>query len=184
MDVLIQLLDPYDLPGVEIENDYSQLRGWLKHQNERCSIRLRQEIALILVNNWMNQASDIYSTHQAAHGEFWKLLYGELVRAYPFIYENDTSATSVKNYGARVKKLVDESIALGLAIKGQEMDIVPATVKEGEQKFDVEIMVDVDGQKSGIMQLCICPPFIIRGFPRRKLLKKGRVLCSPSVKSN
>lgn len=187
MDVLVQTLNLNAFPGVEVVEDYNRLQCWLEDQNacSRFPIRLRQEMALVVAKNDMDKDSSVYRSRHAALQNSWKYLYSGLVKAYPFVYQHDKAEPDIqKHYGAKVQILVDQTISLGLAIKGQEVDITAAAVAEGEQLFDPELMVDEDGQTSGIVQLCVCPPFVAGDFSTIKILEKGRVLCCPSEKLN
>lgn len=187
MDVLVQILNLNVFPGVEVVEDYNRLQYWLEDQNSctRFPIRLRQEMALVVVKKDMDKDSDVYRSRHAALQNSWKYLYSGLVKAYPFVYQHDKAEPDVqKHYGAKVQILVDQTISLGLAIKGQEVDITAAAVAEGEQLFDAELMIDEDGQTSGTVQLCVCPPFVAGDTSSVRVLAKGRVLCRPSKNSS
>ncbi|ORY95763.1 hypothetical protein BCR43DRAFT_475758 [Syncephalastrum racemosum] len=184
MDVLVQNLNLNVFPGVEILDAYNQLQYWLEDQqlpSAIVSVRLRQEFALLVARDEGNKESDVCKSRHMALQNSWKYLYSGLVKAYPFVYQHDKAEPDVrKHYGARVQVLVEQAISLGLAIKGQEVDVTAAAVAEGQQAYDPELMVDEDGQTSGIVQFCICPPFVVGNSPDPlKTLEKGRVLCSP-----
>lgn len=184
MDVLVQNLNLNVFPGVDILDAYNQLQYWLEDQqlpSTIVSVRLRQEFALLVARDEANKESDVCKSRHMALQNSWKYLYSGLVKAYPFVYQHDKAEPDVrKHYGARVQVLVEQAISLGLAIKGQEVDVTAAAVAEGQQAYDPDLMVDEDGQTSGIVQFCICPPFVVGNSPDPlKTLEKGRVLCTP-----
>lgn len=185
MDVLVQNLNLNVFPGLDIIDQYNQLQYWLEdNYTEQCAnlpTRLRQEIALVIHKMESDKTSQVYKSRHTALQNNWKYLYSGLVKAYPFVYQHDKAEPDVrKHYGARVQMLVEQAISLGLAIKGQEQDITAAAVAEGEQSFDPETMIDEDGQTSGIVGFCICPPFVVGNLDSVTTLLKGRVLCTSS----
>ncbi|KAI8147712.1 hypothetical protein BJV82DRAFT_593069 [Fennellomyces sp. T-0311] len=188
MDVLVQNLNLNVFPGVEIVDAYNQLQYWLEDnisdQNAAFPVRLRQEVALVVFKTETDKESDVYRSRHSALQNNWKYLYSGIVKAYPFVYQHDKAEPDVRrHYGAKVQLLVDQAINLGLAIKGQELDVTAAAVTEGEQVFDPELMVDEDGQTSGTVCFCVCPPFVVGNPAPIKTLLKGRVLCNLSPKS-
>ncbi|KAJ8659463.1 hypothetical protein O0I10_004828 [Lichtheimia ornata] len=183
MDVLVQNLNLNVFPGLDIIDHYNQLQYWLEdNYTEQCAnlpTRLRQEIALVIHKTESDKNSQVYKSRHTALQNNWKYLYSGLVKAYPFVYQHDKAEPDVrKHYGARVQMLVEQAISLGLAIKGQEEDITAAAVAEGEQSFDPETMIDEDGQNSGTVVFCICPPFVVGNLDSVRTLLKGRVLCT------
>lgn len=183
MDVLVQNLNLNVFPGLDIVDQYNQLQYWLEdNYTDQCAnlpTRLRQEIALVIHKTEADKSSQVYKSRHTALQNNWKYLYSGLVKAYPFVYQHDKAEPDVrKHYGARVQMLVEQAISLGLAIKGQEEDITAAAVAEGEQSFDPETMIDEDGQTSGTVVFCICPPFVVGNLDSVRTLLKGRVLCT------
>ncbi|KAF7726479.1 hypothetical protein EC973_008714 [Apophysomyces ossiformis] len=176
MDVLVQNLNLNVFPGLEITEPYNQLQSFLETHNPSFAIRLRQELALVVAEKNAKGSDIDQALHNAVQNN-WKYLYGGLTKAYPFIYQHDKAEPDVrKHYGAKVQVLVEQAVALGFAIKGQEVDITASDIREGIQRFDPDIMVDEDGLSSGIIEFCICPPFVVITPPYRPL-EKGRVLC-------
>ncbi|KAI7873005.1 hypothetical protein BDF14DRAFT_1716423, partial [Spinellus fusiger] len=180
MDVLVQNLNSNVFPGLshEATEAYQELCTFFELHDKAFSIRLRQELALVVVekkgqNNTIDKA--LHDTLQSN----WKYLYGGLSKAFPFLYQHDKSEPDVrKHYGAKIQKLVEQTVSLGCAIKGQEIAITGTDVREGEQAFDGELMVDVDHQTSGVVVFCICPPFVTLSDPYG-CLEMGKVLCRP-----
>ncbi|KAG0175500.1 hypothetical protein DFQ28_000077 [Apophysomyces sp. BC1034] len=176
MDVLVQNLNLNVFPGLDITEPYNQLQAFLEIHNPPFSIRLRQELALVVAEKNAKDSDIDRALHNAVQSN-WKYLYGGLTKAYPFIYQHDKAEPDVrKHFGAKVQVLVEQAVALGFAIKGQEVDITASDIREGVQKFDPDMMVDEDGQSSGTIEFCICPPFVVITPPYRPL-EKGRVLC-------
>ncbi|KAI8337275.1 hypothetical protein BC941DRAFT_427224 [Chlamydoabsidia padenii] len=144
------------------------------------SIRLRQQVASTVVAAQQHDETVKQELQQVVQGH-WKYLYGGLAKAYPYIYHHDTTLeTDVrKHFGAQIQGLVEQAVALGFAIKGLEMDITAADVQEGTQQLDLALMDDLLGNKSGIIQFCISPPFRI--FNQHDPLVKGKVLCASTT---
>ncbi|KAG0171157.1 hypothetical protein DFQ28_000236 [Apophysomyces sp. BC1034] len=177
MDVLVQNMNLNVFPGLQVSSEYNELQSFFENHDPPFSIRLRQELALVVVSQ-NKPGSDVFrSLHQAVSAN-WKFLYGGLVKAYPYIYQHDKNEPDVrKHYGGKVQVLVEQAMSLGFAMKGQEFDIAAADTRELTQEFDPELMEDEDGQGSGVVEFCICPPFVVyTEHPRT--LEKGRVLCS------
>ncbi|KAI8393416.1 uncharacterized protein BYT42DRAFT_506931 [Radiomyces spectabilis] len=181
MDVLVQNLNSNVFPGLQVVDAYNQLQSWFETHDPAFSIRLRQEMALVVVAHSTSD-NDVHKLLHNAVQNNWKYLYGGLVKAYPFIYQHDKSEPVIrKHYGAKVQVLVEQALALGFAIKSQEVDITAADIREGIQQFDPESMIDIDDQTSGTIEFCISPPFAVI-HPAYRSLVKGRVLCSPHAK--
>ncbi|KAI8366783.1 uncharacterized protein BYT42DRAFT_143145 [Radiomyces spectabilis] len=177
MDVLVQNMNLNVFPGLQVADEYNQLQYFFEKHDPAFSIRLRQEIALVVVAKNI-RGNDVHQSLYQAVQNNWKFLYGGLIKAYPSIYQYDKAETDVrKQYGAKVQMLVEHSMALGFAMKGQEVDIAAADTRERVQPFNPELMIDQDNRNSGIVQFCICPPFVVYGSQIRAL-EKGRVLCS------
>ncbi|KAI9254544.1 hypothetical protein BDA99DRAFT_562643 [Phascolomyces articulosus] len=176
MDYLIPNLTPNTIPGLAVIRDYSRLEYWLRNHNVYMSIRLRQEIAKCIVGDGQRLlAKEIKSKTQG--------LYTNLNEAYPYMKQfDDNESDPEKTYETKVRKLVEYSIGLGFAMKGQEVDIVPAVVQEGVQPFNPGTMVDEESLKEGIIEFCICPPFIIYDNYQNNVLEKGRVFCLAPIR--
>jgi hypothetical protein len=203
MDVLVQNFNLSEIAGCACSDDYAQLALWfLDHDTDDTttkdndddnndninnndlsdamvfSIRLRQQVAFTVVAAQQHKDTIKQDLQQVVQNH-WKYLYGGLAKAYPYIYHHDTSLeTDVdKHFGAQIQGLVEQAVALGFAIKGLEVDITAADVQEGTQRLDLALMDDLLGNRSGIIQFCISPPFRI--FNQVEPLVKGKVLCSP-----
>ncbi|KAI9027319.1 hypothetical protein CLU79DRAFT_741334 [Phycomyces nitens] len=181
MDVLIQNLNVSFFPGLSTAatSAYNELCTFFRQYDKEFAIRLRQELALVVVKSKGQKETIDKELHDTLQSN-WKYLYGGLSKAYPFLYQHDKSEPDVrKHYGAKIQKLVEQAVTLGCAIKGQEIVITGADVREGTQHFDTNFMVDEDGQTSGVVAFCICPPFVVLSDPYR-CLEAGKVLCKPN----
>ncbi|KAI8337597.1 hypothetical protein BC941DRAFT_396486 [Chlamydoabsidia padenii] len=176
MDVLVQNMNLNVFPGLTILDHYNDMAFWLeRYDTYGFATRLRQEIALVMCKE---NNSLIQQKLQDASYSNWKFLYGGLVKAYPFIYQHDKQErVAQKQYAHKIQGLVELAMVLGFAMKGQEVDVAAAETRERVQAFDPDLMVDEDGQTSGIVDFCICPPFVVYG-ETIYTLEKGRVLCS------
>ncbi|KAI8093898.1 uncharacterized protein BX664DRAFT_279085 [Halteromyces radiatus] len=182
MDVLVQNMNLNVFPGLtSLSDDYNDMAFWFEKYDPAFSTRLRQEIALVMVKKNKTSGNEIHKRLHEAVQANWKFLYGGLIKAYPFVYQHDKHEPDTrKHYGAKVQVLVEHSMALGFAMKGQEVDVAAAETRERVQLFDEALMVDEDGQTSGVVDFCVCPPFVVYGS-KVYTLEKGRVLCSPST---
>ncbi|KAL0081546.1 hypothetical protein J3Q64DRAFT_1731583 [Phycomyces blakesleeanus] len=181
MDVLIQNLNVSFFPGLSTAatSAYNELCTFFRQHDREFATRLRQELALVVVKNKGQKETIDKELHDILQSN-WKYLYGGLSKAYPFLYQHDKIEPDVrKHYGAKIQKLVEQAVTLGCAIKGQEIVITGADVREGTQIFDSNFMVDEDGQTSGVVAFCICPPFVVLCEPYR-CLEAGKVLCKPN----
>ncbi|GAN10538.1 eukaryotic translation initiation factor 3 subunit J-like [Mucor ambiguus] len=196
MDVLVQNLNINVFPGLSCNNDFLVLHQWFDQNDTSTffSTRLRQELSMMVVqNNTDSGAGDIQQTWKKFVDRNWNHLYRGLQKAYPayLVKKSDTTvseqALSVANeYGKKLRSLVEFTMNLGSAIKGQEVCITAVDVREGKQSFDGQLMDDEDGQTNGTIAFCISPPFVVKVANRYEPLLKGRVLCfpSPSVSSS
>ncbi|CAO3610881.1 unnamed protein product [Cunninghamella echinulata] len=183
MDVLVENMNLNLFPGLSQMDAYNELATWFEKYDTDFSIRLRQEMTLVIVKKNI-RGSDISKEISAANQHKWRFLYSGLVRAYPFIYQFDKQEPNLsQHFGAKVHNLVELSMDLGFAIKGQEVDIAAAETKEKVQLFDPLYMIDEDGQTSGTVEFCICPPFVVYGT-NHIVLERGRVLCFPTQQNN
>ncbi|KAL9536818.1 hypothetical protein MBANPS3_012339 [Mucor bainieri] len=196
MDVLVQNLNINVFPGLSCNSDFLVLHQWFDQNDTSTffSTRLRQELSMMVVqNNTDNGAGDIQQTWKKFVDRNWNHLYRGLQKAYPtyLVKKSDTTiseqAMAVANeYGKKLRNLVEFTMSLGSAIKGQEVCITAVDVREGKQPFDGQLMDDEDGQTNGTIAFCISPPFVVKVANRYEPLLKGRVLCfpSPSVSSS
>ncbi|KAI8088890.1 uncharacterized protein BX664DRAFT_279532 [Halteromyces radiatus] len=199
MDVLVQNFNLSEIAGCACSDDYAQIALWfLDHDDMNSkpssisissstlstdvsdcmvfSIRLRQQVASTVVAAQLKR-DDVKQQLQQVVQAHWKYLYGGLAKAFPYIYQHDTTLEPdvQKHFGAQIQTLVEQAVALGFAIKGLEVDITAADVQEGSQVLDLTLMDEVQGLNSGIIQFCISPPFKV--FNRTEPLVKGKVLC-------
>lgn len=196
MDVLVQNLNINVFPGLSCNNDFLVLHQWFDQNDTSTffSTRLRQELSMMVAqNNTDSGAGDIQQTWKKFVDRNWNHLYRGLQKAYPtyLVKKSDTTiseqAMAVANeYGKKLRNLVEFTMNLGSAIKGQEVCITAVDVREGKQPFDGQLMDDEDGQTNGTIAFCISPPFVVKVANRYEPLLKGRVLCfpSPSVSSS
>ncbi|KAG2233222.1 hypothetical protein INT48_007642 [Thamnidium elegans] len=165
MDVLVQNLNINIFPGLACNPEFLELSNWFDQYDTSpfYSTRLRQELSMLVVNNKSNANSDIEQT--------WKKC----------VDQSSAAVAAANEYGKKLRKLVEDTICLGSAIKGQEECITAVDVREGVQQFDSSLMEDEDGQTSGTIAFCISPPFVVKLSNRYEPLVKGRVLCFPST---
>lgn len=161
-------------PGLEVNDAFSSVSNWLSSHGSPFSVRLRQQLAAIIVKSQKDS-----ELQQAAHAERTRvidLIYNDLADVYhPFMRDNDAQVDEEKRYYAKVTDIVDKAMKLAIAIRGQEVDITTLDTKEGEQPFDEETMVDVKGKTAGTVRFCICPPFV-GGDGEHGFLEKGKVV--------
>ncbi|KAI7888614.1 uncharacterized protein EV154DRAFT_517211 [Mucor mucedo] len=183
MDVLVRNLNINLFPGLACDPQFLELSNWFDQFDDShfFSTRLRQEISMIVVNNIHTTGSDIEQSWKKAVDSNWHYLYRGLQKAYPSYLssKNNTENSACIQYSNKLRTLVEDTIALGSAIKGQEVSITASDVREGIQLFDPKLMEDQDGQLEGTIAFCISPPFVIKIANRYEPLVKGRVLCFP-----
>ncbi|ORX55128.1 hypothetical protein DM01DRAFT_1335427 [Hesseltinella vesiculosa] len=175
-DVLLQNLTLHDMVGCACSEDYTTMYHWLQdHQLDDLATDLRQHLARSVVRGQKEQEIKQHLEHTIR--QHWKYLYSGLRKAYPFIYQHDTSDQNdlTTHFGAQVQQLVDQAAALGFSMKGFEQDITPTAVEEGTQLLDPDLMDDLNGHTEGIIQFCVSPPFRLVHQPHP--LVKGRVIC-------
>lgn len=201
MDVLVQNLNINIFPGLSCNPEFLQLSNWFEQNDTSAffSTRLRQELSMLVVQNRTTTGSDIEQTWKKCVDRNWHHLYRGLQKAYPnyllsskrastsnnssgISLDETAAVTAATEYGKKLRTLVEETISLGSAIKGQEVCITAVDVREGIQPFDSHLMDDEDGQTSGTIAFCISPPFIVKVSNRLRYepLVKGRVLCFPT----
>lgn len=116
----------------------------------------------------------------------WHHLYRGLQKVYPTYLGKKDAATANDQemtlaYSKKLHGLVEYTVRLGYAIKGQEACITAGDVREGQQRFDAQLMEDEDDQTEGVIAFCISPPFVVKNADRYEPLVKGRVLCFPAT---
>lgn len=178
MDVLVQNMNYNTFTGLKISQPYSQLQMWFERYEVSFCTRLRQEIAKVVVSGNVPN-SDIQMEIQKLNKRMYTSLYTSLLKSYPFIEQHDINEKDTdKQYSVMLRTMVEHASNIGYAMRGQEVEIAAAAVGEGSELFDPKTMIDEDGQTSGVIQFCVCPPFIMYGA-RVDILEKARVLCSP-----
>lgn len=182
MDVLVRNLNINLFPGLACDPQFLELSNWFEQNDTSLffSTRLRQELSMIVVKNKDAIGSDIELSWKKVVDSNCHYLYRGLQKAYPsyLLSPKHTDSPSTE-YSNKLRKLVQETIALGSAIKGQEVSITAVDVREGVQLFDPKLMEDEDGQLDGTIAFCISPPFVVKISNRYEPLVKGRVLCFP-----
>jgi hypothetical protein len=168
MDVLIQNMNYNVFMGLRISSSYTQLQMWFERYEPSFGTRFRQEIAKVAVSG----GADIQQEIQKFNKRMYASLYTSLTQAFPFMEQQES-------YAVQLMSMVELASHIGYAMRGQEIEIAAVAVGEGSEVLDSYKMVDVDGQTAGVIQLCICPPFIMYGN-RMEILEKARVLCFPS----
>ncbi|CEP17008.1 hypothetical protein [Parasitella parasitica] len=191
MDVLVQNLNINVFPGLSCNNDFLVLQQWFDQNDSSTffSTRLRQELSMLVVqNNKEDGVGDIQQTWKKFVDRNWNHLYRGLQKAYPtyLVKKSDTAVSEeamavASEYGKKLRNLVEFTMSLGSAIKGQEVCITAVDVREGKQSFDGQLMDDEDRQTKGIVAFCISPPFVVKISNRYEPLLKGRVLCLPTT---
>ncbi|KAI8384002.1 hypothetical protein BD560DRAFT_364098, partial [Blakeslea trispora] len=182
MDVLVQNMNTNFFPGLTCNEAFVELQQWFEEYNVHLfSTRLRQELSMIIVQQKGNMGSDVQLSWQQAVDRHWSHLYRGLQKAFPsFLAKKPADTPSANEYSQQLRKLVEDAVMLGSAIKGQEVTITAVDVREGSQPLDSSLMDDIDGQFSGTIAFCISPPFIVNTGDQYKTLVKGKVLCFPS----
>jgi hypothetical protein len=163
-------------PGLDINDAYAALSQWFTEHDSNFSIRLRQQLALILVKNNKTADSELQQAVQQEKKRIADLIYNDLADIYsPFLRENDAQVSEEKSYYAKVTDILDKAFKLAVAIRGQEVDITTLDLDEGKQEIDEETMVEVRGKSSGVVRFCICPAFV-GGDGEHGFLEKGKVV--------
>lgn len=188
MDVLVQNLNLHYFPGLSCGPELTQLQQWFEQNDSSShfSTRLQQEVTLLVAQNNQKAGEEVQEIWQKCADKNWTHLYKGLQKAYPTylakkttdqkVIDEQTQANAIA-YGKKLRELVDYSMSLGSAIKGQEVSITAVDVREGVQPIDCSLMDDVDGQTCGTVGFCISPPFVMRAAKGYEPLIKGKVLC-------
>ncbi|KAG2172743.1 hypothetical protein INT43_000090 [Umbelopsis isabellina] len=162
-------------PGLHINGAYSEMNRWLQVHGSDFSTRLRQQLSAIIAKS--KPDSETQQEAQAARAEIIDRVYNDLAEIYdPFLRESDGSQEGNAGYIGKVREIIDKSLRLSIAIRGQDVDIHILPVKEGEQSFDEETMVELKGKNEGKIKFCICPPFV-GGDGEHGFVEKGKVVC-------
>ncbi|KAL1915534.1 uncharacterized protein VTP21DRAFT_6658 [Calcarisporiella thermophila] len=149
------------LPGLEISNPYFEVYNWLLQRQPQWATRLRQQITAAAVRDKESQEKMASAAARAADE-----LAAIFMRVYPRWSDNNNKLGDITNM----------TLQLSIAMRGQEIEIHPLPIKEGQQEFDPEIM-EMDAKSrmdSGRVTFCICPPFI-GGDGDHGFLEKGKV---------
>ncbi|KAI8367506.1 uncharacterized protein BYT42DRAFT_586513 [Radiomyces spectabilis] len=161
-------------PGLSVNDAFSSLSKWLMDHDSQFSVRLRQQLASIIVKS--GKDGELQQAAQTEKIRIAELIYKDLADIYhPFIRENDESVDEEKRYFAKITDILDKALKLAIAMRGQEVDISTVDIEEGKQAFDEETMVDVKGKTSGVVRFCICPAFA-GGDGEHGFLEKGKVV--------
>jgi hypothetical protein len=184
MDVLVQNLNINIFPGLSCNNEFLELQTWFDQHDTSSffSTRLRQELSLVVIQQ--QNKGQVAATLKKCVDRNWHHLYRGLQKAYPTYLANKDGASAdeqsvAQAYSKKLRGLVEYTVGLGSAIKGQEVCITAVDVREGKQSFDAQLMEDEDGQTSGVIAFCISPPFVVKIANQYEPLVKGRVLCFP-----
>lgn len=185
MDYLMLHMAPNDFPGLSVVKDYAKLDYWLRDTDHHIAIRLRQQLASCIVADESRLQDPQHpltkEINTASHD-----LYSNLKNAYPYIAQHDKEESDAgKRYDTLIRKLVQHSMDIVFAMKGQEVDILIPPVQEGMQQFDPQTMIDEDGAISGTIEFCISPPFLVLlDDGTCRVLEKGRMFCVPTSGKN
>ncbi|CAO3690017.1 unnamed protein product [Umbelopsis ramanniana] len=163
-------------PGLHINGAYSEMSRWLQDHGSEFSTRLRQQLTAIIAKS--KPETDIQVEAQSARAHILEVVYNDLAEIYdPVMRETDQAAQDGNGaYYSKIREIIDKSLKLSIAIRGQDVDISILPIQEGEQSFDEETMVEVKGKTEGKIKFCICPPFF-GGDGEHGFLEKGKVVC-------
>ncbi|CAM0140730.1 unnamed protein product [Umbelopsis sp. WA50703] len=162
-------------PGLHINGAFLEVNRWLQVHGSDFSTRLRQQLSAIIAKS--KPDSETQQEAQAARTEIIDRVYNDLAEIYdPFLRESDAGQEGNGGYLGKVREIIDKSLKLSIAIRGQDVDIHILPVKEGEQSFDEDTMVELKGKTEGDIKFCICPPFV-GGDGEHGFVEKGKVVC-------
>lgn len=163
-------------PGLHINGAYSEMSNWLRLHGSEFSTRLRQQLTAIIAKS--KPETDIQQEAQTARSRILEKVYNDLADIYdPVIRESDAVIQDGNGgYYGKIREIVDKSLKLSVAIRGQDVDITTLPIQEGEQMFDAETMVEIKGKTEGKIKFCICPPFV-GGDGEHGFVEKGKVVC-------
>ncbi|KAH8553490.1 hypothetical protein BGW37DRAFT_485899 [Umbelopsis sp. PMI_123] len=163
-------------PGLHINGAYSEMSRWLQDHGSEFSTRLRQQLTAIIAKS--KPETDIQMEAQSARSHILEIVYNDLADIYdPVMRDTDSTAQDGNGtYYGKIREIIDKSLKLSIAIRGQDVDITILPVKEGEQMFDDDTMVEFKGKTEGKIKICICPPFF-GGDGEHGFIEKGKVVC-------
>ena len=164
-------------PGLKVNDAYFALNTWLQAHSSQFSVRLRQQMAAVVAKS--SKDSDIHLSAQKEKAKIATKIYEDLADIYhPFLRENDAAVEEDKRYYSKICDIVDKSLKLTIAIRGQEVEIKTVSIEEGnKQEFEEETMTEVKGRTGGLVRFCICPAFM-GGDREHGFLEKGKVVVS------
>lgn len=161
-------------PGLKVNDAYYALNKWLQAHSSQFSIRLRQQMAAVVAKS--GKDSEIHQVAQQEKQKIATKIYDDLAEIYhPFLRENDAVVDEDKRYYSKICDIVDKSLKLTIAIRGQEVEIKTVGIEEGKQEFEEETMTEVKGRTGGLVRFCICPTFM-GGDREHGFLEKGKVV--------
>lgn len=164
-------------PGLHINGAYSEMSSWLRAHGSEFSTRLRQQLTAIIAKS--KPETDIQNEAQAARAHIMEMVYNDLADIYdPVIRESDAAVQEGNGggYYSKIRDIIDKSLKLSVAIRGQDVEITTLPIHEGEQLFDEETMMEIKGKTEGKIKFCICPPFV-GGDGEHGFVEKGKVFC-------
>lgn len=161
-------------PGLKVNEAYDALHHWLQAHSSQFSVRLRQQMAVVIAKS--NKESEIQLLAQKEKQRIAVAIYDDLAEIYhPFLRENDSTVEGEKSYLNKICDIVEKTLKLAIAIRGQDVEIATVPIEEGKAIFDEETMTEVKGRTSGIVRFSICPTFI-GGDKEHGFLEKGKVV--------
>ncbi|KAI9269338.1 hypothetical protein BY458DRAFT_456524 [Sporodiniella umbellata] len=161
-------------PGLKVNESYNALHHWLQAHSSQFSVRLRQQMAVVIAKS--SKESEIQQLAQKEKQRIATAIYNDLADIYhPFIRENDKAVEGDKSYFNKICDIVEKSLKLTIAIRGQDVEIITVPIEEGKAVFDEETMTEVKGRSNGIVRFSICPAFV-GGDREHGFLEKGKVV--------
>ncbi|GAA5798596.1 hypothetical protein HPULCUR_004001 [Helicostylum pulchrum] len=141
-----------DIPihlGVSINDSYKEIDDWMSTRNKEWSNRLRQQVCSLVVQ----QPGDEEARIQLAKDQLLAEIVSVLESVYP----------PLKHDPKKIENLIQRTLKLNLAVKGQEIKIERLSVDEGKSLFDPTTMkATAKGKPNGIVFLSITPTFVAR----------------------
>ncbi|EIE80669.1 hypothetical protein G6F46_001265 [Rhizopus delemar] len=163
-------------PGLKVNEAYDALFHWLQAHSSQFSVRLRQQMASVIAKS--GKESDIQQMAIKEKQRIATKIYDDLADIYhPFLRENDAAVEDEKSYFNKICDIVEKTLKLAIAIRGQDVEITTVAIEEGKQEFEEETMTEVKGRTSGVVRFSICPTFI-GGDREHGFLEKGKVVVS------
>ncbi|GAA5808533.1 hypothetical protein MFLAVUS_001924 [Mucor flavus] len=141
-----------DIPihlGVSVNESYKEIDDWMSTRNKEWSNRLRQQVCSLVVQ----QPGDEEARIQHAKDRLLAEIVSVLESVYP----------PLKHDPKKIENLIQRTLKLNLAVKGQEIKIERMPVDEGKSLFDPTTMkATAKGKPNGIVFLSITPTFVAR----------------------